>query len=185
MNSSLSPSSSTSSDTEDSKLFVTNRVSYAFRILDHVKLGPKLSETVKGKVRLGAKIIKEGGRHNIFKHLFGLAEGEQLLKASQCYLSTSAGPIAGLLFISTQKIAFSGQTPLAFRSSKGQLITTPYKVMIPVKKIKRASQSENVENPAKKYIKIVTEDNFEFWFMGFLRYEKAFMNLEKAISMAT
>ena len=94
-----------------------------------VKLGPKFSETVKGKLRLGARIIKEGGRENIFKHIFGVKEGEQLLKASQCYLSTTAGPIAGLLFISTEKVAFCSQTSITLQSSnKGDVITTPYKV---------------------------------------------------------
>ena len=57
-------------------------------------------------------------------------------------------------------------------------------VLIPIKKIKRANGSENANKPAQKYIEIVTEDNFEFWFMGFVRYEKAFMNLQKAISMS-
>lgn len=57
-------------------------------------------------------------------------------------------------------------------------------VLIPLKKIRSANQSENVNEPAKKYIEVVTDDNFDFWFMGFLRYEKAFTNLQKAISMA-
>lgn len=56
-------------------------------------------------------------------------------------------------------------------------------VQIPIRKIKRANQTENVNKPQQKYIEIVTEDDFEFWFMGFLRYEKAFRNLEKAISI--
>lgn len=56
--------------------------------------------------------------------------------------------------------------------------------MIPITKIKTASQSENVDKPQQKYIEIVTDDDFEFWFMGFLRYEKAFRNLQKAISMS-
>ncbi|XP_015578125.1 GEM-like protein 4 [Ricinus communis] len=183
-----SPSSTTNNGRGDSKLGRIKKIgrtgsSFACRIRDHVKLGPKFSETVKGKLRLGARILKEGGRENIFKHIFGVGEGEELLKASQCYLSTTAGPIAGLLFISTQKVAFCSQRSITLQSSKGEFITTPYKVVIPVKKIKRANQSQNVEKPAQKYIEIVTEDNFEFWFMGFLRYEKAFMNLEKAISM--
>ena len=58
-------------------------------------------------------------------------------------------------------------------------------VSIPIKKIKRANASENVNKPAQKYMEVVTEDNFEFWFMGFVRYEKAFKNLQKAISMST
>lgn len=53
-----------------------------------------------------------------------------------------------------------------------------------MEKIKRANESENVNKPAQKYIAIVTDDNFEFWFMGFVRYEKAFVNLQKAISMS-
>lgn len=63
------------------------------------------------------------------------------------------------------------------------LLLFELQILIPVKKIKRANQSENVDKPAQKYIEIVTKDDFEFWFMGFLRYEKAFTNLEKAISM--
>lgn len=57
-------------------------------------------------------------------------------------------------------------------------------VSIPIKKIKGANESENVYKPAQKYIEIVTEDNFEFWFMGFVRFEKAFLNIHKAISMS-
>ncbi|PKI63293.1 hypothetical protein CRG98_016284 [Punica granatum] len=158
--------------------------SFAYRIRDHVKLGPKLSDTVKGKLRLGAKIIQEGGRTNIFKQVFGMKEEEKLLKASQCYLSTTSGPIAGLLFISTEKIAFCSERSIAFPSSTGQVFKAPYKVLIPTRKIRSANESENVNKPEQKYIEIVTEDGYDFWFMGFLRYEKAFRNLEKAISMA-
>lgn len=92
-------------------------------------MGPKLSETVKGKLRLGAKIIQKGGRENIFKEVFGETNGEKLLKASQCYLSTTAGPIAGVLFISTHKVAFSSERSITLRSPNGDLIRKPYKVL--------------------------------------------------------
>ncbi|XAR55211.1 hypothetical protein NMG60_11035221 [Bertholletia excelsa] len=131
--------------------------SYAYRIRDHVRMGPKISETVKGN------------------------QGEKLLKASQCYLSTTSGPIAGILFISTAKVAFCSERSITVPSSSGHLLRTPYKVSIPVNKIRSANESENVKKPEQKYIQIVTEDDFEFWFMGFVRYEKAFMNLHKAI----
>ncbi|XP_017257721.1 GEM-like protein 4 [Daucus carota subsp. sativus] len=158
--------------------------SFAFRIKEHVRMGPKLSETVKGKLSVGAKIILKGGRENIFRHIFGVSEGEKLLKASQCYLSTTAGPIAGILFISTLKLAFFSERSITLPSDKGGCLKTPYKVLIPISKIKEANESENVNKPAQKYIEVVTEDGFEFWFMGFVRYEKAFMNLQKAISMS-
>lgn len=57
-------------------------------------------------------------------------------------------------------------------------------VLIPLKNIRKVSRSENADEPAKKYIEVITEDDFDFWFMGFLRYEKAFTNLQKAISVA-
>lgn len=88
-----------------------------------MRLGHKLSETVKGKLSIGAKIIKKGGRENIFREIFGVSDGEKLLKASQCYLSTTAGPIAGILFVSTQKIAFCSERSIA-------VIGAPYKARI-------------------------------------------------------
>ncbi|XP_042015426.1 putative GEM-like protein 8 [Salvia splendens] len=157
--------------------------SFAYRVREHVKMGPKFSETVKGKLSVGAKIIKKGGRENIFRDVFGVSEGEKLLKASQCYLSTTAGPIAGILFISTQKLSFCSERSITVHSSSGGLIRIPYKVSIPMKKIKAANESENVNNPTHKYIEIVTEDGYEFWFMGFVRYEKAVVNLRRAISL--
>lgn len=57
-------------------------------------------------------------------------------------------------------------------------------VLIPTREIRSANESENVNKPAQKFIEVVTEDGYEFWFLGFLRYEKAFRNLKKAISMA-
>lgn len=94
-----------------------------------VRLGPKITETVKGKLSLGAKILQVGGMEKIFKQLFAVKEEEKLLKACQCYLSTTAGPIAGLLFISTDKVAFCSERSLKFYSSKGELIRVHYKVL--------------------------------------------------------
>ena len=180
-----------------------------------VRLGPKITETVKGKLSLGARILKVGGVGKVFKRLFSVKEGEKLLKASQCYLSTTAGPIAGLLFISTDKIAFCSDRSIKITSPSGEMIRIHYKVtckrlfilflcllllgflhtncasnihllqvMIPLSKIKRVNQSANVKKPSQKYMEIVTVDNFEFWFMGFLNYQKAFNYLQEAISQA-
>ncbi|GKC27803.1 GEM-like protein 4 [Tanacetum coccineum] len=105
----------------------TEKTSIAYRVLEHVKMGPKLSETLKGKVRLGARIIQLGGRENIFKEVFRVSEGEKLLKASQCYLSMTSGPIAGILFISTKKVAFYSDRSITSPSCNGDLIREPYK----------------------------------------------------------
>ncbi|XP_058779400.1 putative GEM-like protein 8 [Vicia villosa] len=172
------------SNKEDSKKNTKReKSSFVNRIHEHVKLGPKFSETVKGKLSLGAKIIQEGGRRNIFKHVFGMQEQEKLLKASQCYLYTTAGPIAGILFISTLKVAFCSERHTTFSSVDGEFVKAPYKVLIPIEKIKEVNESMNVNKLEQKYIEVVTKDDSEFWFVGFLRYEKAIKNLNKAISM--
>ncbi|MFQ6630039.1 hypothetical protein Gotur_007515 [Gossypium turneri] len=59
-----------------------------------VRLGPKISETVKGKLSLEARVFLVGGLEKIFKQLFSFREGEKFLKACQCYLSTTTGPFA-------------------------------------------------------------------------------------------
>ncbi|KAL2541300.1 putative GEM-like protein 8 [Abeliophyllum distichum] len=153
-------------------------------IREHVKLGPKLTDTLKGKLRRGARILQVGGVEKVFKQNFNVVNGEKLLKASQCYLSTTSGPIAGLLFISTVKVAFCSERPMKLSSPSGKLLKMHYKVMIPLGKIKRAKESENAKKPKQKYVQIVTEDNFEFWFMGFLNRQKAFKYLQQATSRA-
>ncbi|KAM3741448.1 hypothetical protein ACB098_08G178300 [Castanea mollissima] len=157
---------------------------FAHGVREHVRIGPKITETVKGKLSLGARILKVGGVEKVFKRLFSVREAEKLLKASQCYLSTTAGPIAGLLFISTDKIAFCSERSIKISSSDGEMKRIHYKVLIPLTKIKRVNQSENVKRPSEKYMEIVTVDNFDFWFMGFFNYQKAFKYLQEAISQA-
>ncbi|XP_059633298.1 GEM-like protein 4 [Cornus florida] len=157
---------------------------FANDIREHVRLGPKITETVKGKLRLGARIIQVGGLEKVFKKNFSVREGEKLLKASQCYLSTTAGPIAGTLFISTEQIGFRSEKSIQVSSPNGELVRIHYKVLIPLSKIKRVIESENVKKPSRKYMEIVTVDNFEFWFMGFLNYQKTFKYLQQAILQA-
>ena len=57
-------------------------------------------------------------------------------------------------------------------------------VLIPIRGIKEVNESQNVNKAEQKYLEIVTEDYSEFWFVGFLRYDKALKHLNKAISMA-
>ncbi|XP_065002931.1 putative GEM-like protein 8 [Musa acuminata AAA Group] len=149
---------------------------------EHVILGPKISETMKGKLSMGARIVQAGGVERVFRQAFSIVPGEKLLKAFQCYLSTTAGPIPGMLFISTDKIAFRSDRSLKLTSPKGGLVRVPYKVLIPFGRIKEAIQSENTTKPNQKYIQILTEDDFEFWFMGFVNCERSFRYLQQAIS---
>ncbi|KAH0681926.1 hypothetical protein KY289_019678 [Solanum tuberosum] len=150
--------------------------------LKQLSLSPKLTETVKGKLSLGAKILRVGGLEKIFKQKFSVRDDEKLLKVSQCYLSTTAGPIAGLLFISTDKIAFCSKRSIKLSSPTGKSLRIRYKVSIPISKINKAKECENMEKPSQKYVQLVTEDDYEFWFMGFFNNQKTLRYLQQAIS---
>ncbi|KAM7262343.1 hypothetical protein ACFE04_021420 [Oxalis oulophora] len=157
---------------------------FADRVIDHVRLGTKVTDMVKGKLILGARIVQLGGVDKIFKQYFGLSRGEKLLKVSQCYLSTTATPIAGLLFVSSHKIAFRSERYIKITSTNGESLRFHYKVVIPVTNVKRVDQCANVEKPSQKYIEIATIDNYDFWFMGFLNHQKSLSALQKAIGHA-
>ncbi|XP_015886809.2 GEM-like protein 4 isoform X2 [Ziziphus jujuba] len=172
---------------EDSVLNWINMIrtktdNFARGIQRHVRFGSKITEAVKGRLSMRARIIQVGGAKKFFRKSFTIREGEELLKTCKCNISTTAGPISGLLFISTHKVAFCSEKPIKFSSPKGDFLRAYYKVVIPIKRIKRVDQSENVKQPSQKYIDIVTVDDFEFWFMGFLNYQKTLKYLQQEIS---
>ncbi|CAJ1977677.1 unnamed protein product [Sphenostylis stenocarpa] len=155
---------------------------YSTATSKQMRLRTNISETVKRKLSLGARILRVGGVEKVYKQFFSVGEGERLLKVSQCYLSTTSGPLAGFLFISTEKVAFCSERSVKVFTQKGHMLRIRYKVVIPLKKIKSVNQTENVQKPSQKYIEIVTEDNFDFWFMGVLKYQKTFQYLQQAVS---
>ncbi|AQK86090.1 hypothetical protein ZEAMMB73_Zm00001d038230 [Zea mays] len=101
--------------------------------------GTKNFRNYKRKLSFGAKVLQAGGIDKVFREYFAVEKDEKLRKAFQCYLSTTAGPIAGMLFISTKKIAFHSDRPLSFTSPKGGSTRVPYKVLIPTERMKSAS----------------------------------------------
>jgi hypothetical protein len=140
-----------------------------------VTLGPKLSETVKGKLSLGARILQAGGIERVFRQAFSAEKGERLVKALQCYLYTTGGPIAGMLFVSTKKVAFRSDRPVT-------VARVTYKVVVPLKRISKVRPCENVDRPEEKYIHVATVDGFEFWFMGFVSYQRSCKYMQHVIS---
>lgn len=184
--SSVSASASTSKSQIESFLNRVNRWTKAADNLvenfwDHLKLGGSISEVIWGKLSLGAKIVTEGGVDNLFKLTFSVGPREKLLKTSACYLSTTTGPVVGLLFISTEKLAFCSDRPLSFMDSSGVTAWSYYRVVIPVGRLRSVNLSENIYKPAEKYIEIQTVDNHEFWFMGFVNYQKALRYLQEVV----
>lgn len=93
-----------------------------------VKTGPSVSDAAWGKVNLTAKAISEGGFESLFKHTFETDPNEKLNKTFACYLSTSTGPVAGTLYLSTARVAFCSDRPLCFYAPSGQQVWSYYKV---------------------------------------------------------
>ncbi|KAJ6917831.1 GEM-like protein 4 [Populus alba x Populus x berolinensis] len=131
-----------------------------------VRLGPKISETVKEMLSLGAKILQVGGVEKIFLQLFVGSEDEKLLKASQCYLSTTAGPIAGLLYIHQNLF------------SEWKSVRVHYKVLVPLKKIKKCLTRVSMLKKAihKSIWNSYSGMIFDFWFMGIHKIIKKLSN---------
>ncbi|KAK6922460.1 GRAM domain [Dillenia turbinata] len=131
--------------------------------------GPSVSEAAWGKVNLTAKAIREGGFESLFKQIFATEPNERLKGTFACYLSTTTGPVAGTLYLSTVRVGFCSDRPLCFKAPSGQETWSYYMVSIPWGNIARV-------NP------IVTIDNHDFWFMGFVNFGKASHHLLSFVS---
>jgi hypothetical protein len=93
-----------------------------------VRLEANISDTIKRKLSLGARILQVGGVEKVFMQYFSVSKEERLLRVSHCYLSTTSGPLAGLLFISTEKVAFCSERSIKVFNQKGQMCRIRYKV---------------------------------------------------------
>lgn len=136
------------------------------------------------KLGFGAKILTVGGAAKTFKLTFSVTEGEKLVKAFRCYLITTAGPINGLLFISTHKVAFCSERMIRIFSPMGESVKIRYKVVIPLRSIQKARESQDIKLESKKYLEIVTTDNYDFWFTGFQNHQRMFECIQQAVSLA-
>lgn len=150
----------------------------------HLKTGPSFADAAVGRIAQGTKVLAEGGYEKIFRQTFETVPEEQLLKSYACFLSTSAGPVMGILYLSTAKLAFCSDNPLSYKVGD----TTEwsyYKVVIPIHQLKAVNPSISKVNQAEKYIQVISVDNHEFWFMGFVNYDSAVKNLQGAVPAHT
>ncbi|KAJ4750485.1 GEM-like protein 1 [Rhynchospora pubera] len=149
----------------------------------HLKTGPSIGDAAMGRIAHTTKVIAEGGYEKIFQQTFDTPPEEKLKKAFACYLSTSAGPVMGVLYISTAKLAFCSDSPLSYKVGD-KTEWSYYKVVVPLSQLRSVSPSASQANPSEKYIQVVSIDNHEFWFMGFVNYDSAVKNLQEAVSGA-
>ncbi|KAF8370037.1 hypothetical protein HHK36_031935 [Tetracentron sinense] len=87
----------------------------AGNVWQHLKTGPSVADAAMGRIAQGTKVLAEGGYEKIFRQTFETVPEEQLQKSYACYLSTSAGPFMGILYLSTAKLAFCSDNPLSYK----------------------------------------------------------------------
>lgn len=146
----------------------------------HLKTGPSFADAAVGRIAQGTKVLAEGGYEKIFRQTFETVPEEQLLKTYACYLSTSAGPVMGVLYLSTAKLAFCSDNPLSYQTGD-QTQWSYYKVVIPLHQLRAVNPSTSKANPTEKFIQIISVDNHEFWFMGFVYYDSAVKHIQEAL----
>jgi len=154
---------------------------FAGNIWSHMKTGNSPMDAARGRMSQGIKLVQEGGFEGLYKAQFGMGEGEQLRKTYACYLSTSTGPVAGTLYISNMKFSFCSDRPLSYAPTPGQQAWSYYKMVVPLDKVKEVVPSFNESKPQERYIQIVTQDRHDFWFMGFVNYDKGVTNMQLAL----
>uniref|UniRef100_A0A5B6YSE4 Putative GEM-like 1 n=1 Tax=Davidia involucrata TaxID=16924 RepID=A0A5B6YSE4_DAVIN len=122
----------------------------------HLKTGPSFADAAVGRIAQGTKVLAEGGYEKIFRQTFETVPEEQLLKTYACYLSTSAGPVMGILYLSTAKLAFCSDNPLSYKVGD-QTQWSYYKVVIPLHQLKAVNPSTSKVNPARQSRVLVYE----------------------------
>jgi len=152
----------------------------AGNVWQHLKTGPSVTDAAMGGIAQGTKVLAEGGYEKIFRQTFDTIPEEQLLKSYACYLSTSAGPVMGILYLSTAKLAFCSDNPLPYKVGD-QTEWSYYKVILPLHQLKAVNPSASKVNSSEKYIQVISVDSHEFWFMGFVNYDGAVINLREAL----
>ncbi|KAG0544058.1 hypothetical protein BDA96_02G242100 [Sorghum bicolor] len=149
----------------------------------HLRTAPSIAEAAVGRIAQGTKVLAEGGHDRIFRQAFSAPPDEQLRKSYACYLSTAAGPVMGVMYLSTARVAFCSDSPLSYEASGGDRTEwSHYKVAIPLHRLRAASPSANKLKPAEKFIQLVSVDSHEFWFLGFVNYDSAVAHLQEALS---
>ncbi|KNA20931.1 hypothetical protein SOVF_047960 [Spinacia oleracea] len=143
----------------------------------HLKTSPNVADAAVARIAQQTKVIAEGGYEKVFKQTFEVLPEEQLKKWFACYLSTSAGPVMGTLYLSTAKLAFCSDSPLSYTNGD-KTEWSYYKVVIQLDQLKAVNPSTSKVNSAEKYIQIISVDNHEFWFMGFVYYDNAVKYLQ-------
>lgn len=84
-----------------------------------MKFSPSISDAAMARLYQGTKIIVEGGPERVFQREFGVLAAEKLIDSFVCYISTTSGPVTGILYISNKRITFCSDYAIRRPSSGG------------------------------------------------------------------
>ncbi|KAK7313138.1 hypothetical protein VNO77_37579 [Canavalia gladiata] len=149
---------------------------------NHIRISASPADAAMGRIVQGTKVLTVGGSEMLFQQTFGIFEGEKLINSYACYLSTSTGPVIGTLYVSTKRLAFCSHYQLChYPNSQHQSQNVHYKVVLQLDQLNTVNPSANRFNPSEKYIHVVTVDAYEFYFMGFIAFDKALKTIREAL----
>ncbi|CAN0858384.1 GLABRA2 expression modulator [Linum grandiflorum] len=129
---------------------------FAGNTWQHLKTSPSFADAALGRLAQGTKVLAEGGYEKIFRQTFETVPEEVLQDSFACYLSTSAGPVMGVLYVSTAKLAYSSDSPLSYKTD-GKTEWSYYKVVIPLHQLKAVNPSTSRTNAAEKYVQCLED----------------------------
>lgn len=84
-----------------------------------VKFSPSISDAAMARLAQGTKMLVEGGPEKVFQREFGVLASEKLLDSFVCYISTTSGPVTGMLYVSNKRIAFCSDYVIRLPSPAG------------------------------------------------------------------
>ncbi|CAN6559428.1 unnamed protein product [Malus baccata var. baccata] len=157
----------------------------ADNVWNHLRTCPSFTDVMMARLNTVTKVLTAEAEEKVFHQTFERMTEEKQLHSYACYLSTSHGPVIGMLYISDKRIAFCSDfsyylcpgNPTLMHYKLDILLVNRTLVVVPLDQLRTVNPSANSWNPSEKYIQIVTRDGHEFWFMGFISYDKALRNL--------
>ncbi|KAF7848652.1 hypothetical protein BT93_L1766 [Corymbia citriodora subsp. variegata] len=167
--------------TRKAEALVDNAYSSVDNAWNHLKTSRSVTDAAIARVAQGTKMVMEGGRDKVFERTFEILPGEKLLKAYACHQSTSSGLVIGTLYLSTKRLIFHSDELLCNYAPSGQQKWDYSKVVLLLDQLSFVSRSSKGLDHSEKYIQVVTRDGYEFWFRGFVSYDKAIKNINEAL----
>ncbi|GJP36607.1 hypothetical protein CLOM_g21096 [Closterium sp. NIES-68] len=128
-------------------------------------------------------LMTHAGAEALWREHFWAPPDEKLLFYFYCNLLTSVGLMPGTLVVTTASIGFLSDAEFEYNplGRPTEIAKSHFVATIPLHKITGVAPEANPSDDNEKYIRLTTEDNFLFWFTGFIAYDQAFATVLSAV----